>query len=55
VADENNNSASAKTEEFTALVQEIRDRVRARYPGPDALKHLNIARLDAADPRARCG
>jgi O-antigen chain-terminating methyltransferase len=31
-----------KTAELTALVAEIRDRVRARYPGPDALKHLQI-------------
>jgi len=46
VADENNNSAAAKTEELTALVQEIRDRVRARYPGPDALKHLHITLPD---------
>jgi 2-polyprenyl-3-methyl-5-hydroxy-6-metoxy-1,4-benzoquinol methylase len=35
-------SADAKTEELTALVQEIRDRVRARYPGPDAVRHLQI-------------
>jgi 2-polyprenyl-3-methyl-5-hydroxy-6-metoxy-1,4-benzoquinol methylase len=35
-------SANAKTEELTALVQEIRDRVRARYPGPDAVNHLQI-------------
>src|ERR1700732_637196 len=35
-------SANARTEELTALVQEIRDRVRARYPGPDALKHQHI-------------
>ena len=40
------NNASAKTEELTALVQEIRDRVRARYPGPDALKHLRITLPD---------
>jgi 2-polyprenyl-3-methyl-5-hydroxy-6-metoxy-1,4-benzoquinol methylase len=36
------NNDSAKTEELTALVQEIRDRVRARHPGPDALKRLQI-------------
>ena len=35
-----------KTEELTALVQEIRDRVRARYPGPDGLKHLRITLPD---------
>jgi 2-polyprenyl-3-methyl-5-hydroxy-6-metoxy-1,4-benzoquinol methylase len=35
-------SANAKTEELTTLVQEIRDRVRARYPGPDAVNHLQI-------------
>ena len=35
-------SANAKTEELTALVQEIRDRVRARYPSPDAVNHLQI-------------
>ena len=35
-----------KTEELTALVQEIRDRVRARYPGPDALQHLRITLPD---------
>jgi 2-polyprenyl-3-methyl-5-hydroxy-6-metoxy-1,4-benzoquinol methylase len=29
-------------EELTALVQEIRERVRARYPSSDALDHLNI-------------
>src|SRR4030081_1974770 len=37
---------NGKTEELTALVQEIRDRVRARYPGPDALKHLRITLPD---------
>jgi O-antigen chain-terminating methyltransferase len=31
-----------RTAELTALVAEIRERVRARYPGPDALKHLHI-------------
>ncbi len=31
-----------KAAELTALVTEIRERVRARYPGPDSLKHLNI-------------
>jgi 2-polyprenyl-3-methyl-5-hydroxy-6-metoxy-1,4-benzoquinol methylase len=39
-------SDNHKTEELTALVQEIRDRVRARYPGPDALKHLRITLPD---------
>jgi 2-polyprenyl-3-methyl-5-hydroxy-6-metoxy-1,4-benzoquinol methylase len=39
-------SDNGKTEELTALVQEIRDRVRARYPGPDALKHLRITLPD---------
>ena len=39
-------SDNHKTEELTALVQEIRDRVRARYPGTDALKHLGIALPD---------
>jgi O-antigen chain-terminating methyltransferase len=42
-AEDNDNH---KTEELTALVQEIRDRVRARYPGPDALKHLRITLPD---------
>jgi hypothetical protein len=40
VAAESNDSS--KTEELTALVQEIRDRVRARYPGPDASQRLQI-------------
>ena len=31
-----------KTAELEALVTEIRDRVRARYPGPDALRHRRI-------------
>jgi 2-polyprenyl-3-methyl-5-hydroxy-6-metoxy-1,4-benzoquinol methylase len=44
VAAENNDNH--KTEELTALVQEIRDRVRARYPGPDAFKHLRITLPD---------
>jgi O-antigen chain-terminating methyltransferase len=39
-------SDNHKTEELTALVREIRDRVRARYPGPDALKHLRITLPD---------
>jgi O-antigen chain-terminating methyltransferase len=39
-------SDNHKTEELTALVQEIRDRVRARYPGPDALKQLRITLPD---------
>jgi 2-polyprenyl-3-methyl-5-hydroxy-6-metoxy-1,4-benzoquinol methylase len=39
-------SDNGKTEELTALVQEIRDRVRARYPGPDGLKHLRITLPD---------
>jgi 2-polyprenyl-3-methyl-5-hydroxy-6-metoxy-1,4-benzoquinol methylase len=42
VADEN----SVKTEELTTLVQEIRDRVRARYPDPGALKHLGLTLPD---------
>jgi len=36
------NNTDAKTEELTALLEEIRNRVRARYPGPDALQHLQI-------------
>jgi O-antigen chain-terminating methyltransferase len=35
-----------RTAELTALVAEIRERVRARYPGPDALKHLHMALPD---------
>jgi len=34
--------AAENSEELTALVQEIRDRVRARHPGPGALKQLQI-------------
>jgi len=40
VAAENNDSS--RTEELTALVQEIRDRVRARYPAPDAHRRSQI-------------
>ncbi len=36
------NSADPKAEELAALLEEIRTRVRARYPGPDALGHLKI-------------
>src|SRR5438477_6025753 len=39
-------SDNHKTEELTALVQEIRDRVRARYPASDALKTLRITLPD---------
>ncbi len=34
--------AAENSEELTALVQEIRDRVRARHPGPGALQQLQI-------------
>ena len=36
------NNSDAKTEELAALLEEIRNRVRARYPGPDALGRLHI-------------
>ena len=35
-------NTDAKTAELAALLEEIRNRVRARYPGPDALGHLKI-------------